>query len=124
MCLSCNVTPFHLVHPRVRSYPDSVSVEEGGDLTLTCAAEGYPQPAIAWFKDGVQLLADVSLITHSLTSVQSILHINSSVLNDAGKYQCHASSTFNVFNMSATAVSEDSTVIVSGQSIACCKPPL
>lgn len=112
------------MHPHVRSYPDSVSVEEGEGLTLTCAAEGYPQPAIAWFKDGMQLPADVSVISHSLTSVQSILHINSSVLNDAGKYQCQASSNFDLFNMSATAISEESTVIISGQLTACCKPLL
>ena len=126
MFIYCNLTPpppppphTHLVHPRVRSYPDSVSVMEGENKTLTCVAEGYPQPDIAWFKDGVQLDVGVSLISHSRTTVQSILHINSSGLNDTGQYQCQASSTFNLLNMSSTAISEETTVIIFGQLAVC-----
>lgn len=111
---------FSLVHPRARSYPNSVSVEEGENLTLTCTAEGYPLPVIVWFKDGLQLLADVEMINNSLTSVQNILHINSSVLNDTGQYHCQASSTFDFFNMSVNAISEESTVIILGQFTSAC----
>ena len=104
------------MHPRVHTYPNSVSVEEGESLTLNCTAEGYPQPVIVWFKDGAELFADVEMMNSSLTSVQSILCINSSVMNDTGLYQCQASSTFDLLNMSVTATSEESTVIIFSQS--------
>lgn len=52
----------HFVHvdegssaPVFVAQPLQQTVIEGSDVTLECAANGYPKPTILWLKDGVAL---------------------------------------------------------------------
>ncbi|XP_011701352.1 PREDICTED: neogenin-like, partial [Wasmannia auropunctata] len=64
-------------------------VTEGSDVTLECAANGFPKPAIYWLKDGVAL----DLMSHDSRYREvaaSSLMITSVKESDHGSYQCRA----------------------------------
>ncbi|XP_032671997.1 neogenin isoform X4 [Odontomachus brunneus] len=62
---------------------------EGSDVTLECAANGYPKPTILWLKDGVALdLASLDSRYRKLAaSSLTIMNVRES---DHGSYQCRA----------------------------------
>ncbi|XP_014111826.1 PREDICTED: hemicentin-2 [Pseudopodoces humilis] len=81
---------FHLVvmePPRVEaaSHPTEISIAVGTPLELMCVVTGVPMPTVTWEKDG-QLLARPSLVSGN----ESILHIESIEVADAGLYTCLA----------------------------------
>ena len=55
------------------------NVTEGNNLTLTCTANGMPQPNVYWTKPGGQRVAK---------RVLEFVNINR---NEAGEYKCEAS---------------------------------
>ncbi|XP_019699921.2 neogenin isoform X6 [Harpegnathos saltator] len=62
---------------------------EGSDVTLECAANGYPKPTILWLKDGVALDL-VSLDSRYRKVAASSLTIMDVRESDHGSYQCRA----------------------------------
>ena len=73
------------------------SVED--NITLTCAASGYPLPSITWTHNGSVVLSgatdrpDFSITnTSSGRMVQSVLYIPYAMMNDSGMYACNISS--------------------------------
>ena len=89
--------------PEVSSFP-----QLSRRLTLTCGAEGIPEPNITWYKDNVPLEGELSK-TLILTEVE---------LEDRGRYRCSASN-FNP-NMAQSETnkfednSEDAVVNIQG----------
>ncbi|KAM3619818.1 uncharacterized protein V6R79_014029 [Siganus canaliculatus] len=82
-----------LYAPVVTATPASVLVMAGDPLTLTCSAEGNPEPSITW--------------SSRTTAGQSVprgrgpeLVFSAVSLSDAGRYECHAHNTEG--NQSAT----------------------
>ncbi|XP_020283453.1 neogenin isoform X2 [Pseudomyrmex gracilis] len=62
---------------------------EGSDVTLECAANGYPKPTILWLKDGVAL--DLTSFDSRYRKVAaSSLMITDVRESDHGSYQCRA----------------------------------
>ncbi|XP_011874494.1 PREDICTED: neogenin [Vollenhovia emeryi] len=62
---------------------------EGSDVTLECAANGYPKPTILWLKDGVAL--DLTSLDSRYRKVAaSSLMITNARESDHGSYQCRA----------------------------------
>lgn len=58
----CNVSSLSITVPKLESAPvftstpnDSITVNQGNNLTLECAAEGWPVPHITWEKYGGHL---------------------------------------------------------------------
>ena len=58
----CIVSSFSITAPKLESGPvftstpnDSIAVNQGNNLTLECAAEGWPVPHVTWEKYGGQL---------------------------------------------------------------------
>ncbi|KAK2835266.1 hypothetical protein Q5P01_015750 [Channa striata] len=66
---------------------DDVIVTKGGDVTLQCAAEGVPRPAITWLKDGRPITSQ-----HSATVLNEgkLLEIKDAKVSDTGRYTCIA----------------------------------
>ncbi|KAL0107099.1 hypothetical protein PUN28_015559 [Cardiocondyla obscurior] len=62
---------------------------EGSDVTLECAANGYPKPTILWLKDGVALDL-TSLDSRYRKIAASSLMITDVRELDHGSYQCRA----------------------------------
>ena len=75
------------------------------NATLTCSADGKPQPVIAWLHNGSLVSAnqpDVSITTaavpgerdRALAGTESTLTISNLTLRDAGEYSCRAYSEY------------------------------
>ncbi|XP_036150275.1 neogenin isoform X5 [Monomorium pharaonis] len=62
---------------------------EGSDVTLECAANGYPKPTILWLKDGIALDL-TSLDSRYRKLAASSLMIMNIRESDHGSYQCRA----------------------------------
>ncbi|XP_029169996.1 neogenin isoform X5 [Nylanderia fulva] len=63
---------------------------EGSDVTLECAAIGYPKPTILWLKDGVALDLTPSFDSRYRKVAASSLMITNVRESDHGSYQCRA----------------------------------
>ncbi|XP_011252617.1 neogenin isoform X4 [Camponotus floridanus] len=61
---------------------------EGSDVTLECAANGYPKPTIQWLKDGAAL--NLSFVSRYRKVAASSLMITAVRESDHGSYQCRA----------------------------------
>lgn len=64
----------------------TTEVVEGGSALLSCRAEGYPTPAMTWFKDGTRLPSEER---HVITTTGS-LRILQVEERDGGLYTCQA----------------------------------
>ena len=80
-----------------------VTRNEGQNVTFNCTADGVPQPAIVWRKNG-QLLLNTSRVTiissqesngfHTkYTPATSVITITKLRGNDNGSYSCRADNT-------------------------------
>ena len=63
-------------------------------LVLRCIATGYPQPTIAWYKDGRRIAREVS----------SLLVIEEVELSDRGVYHCTATNTLGNVNSTSAVI--------------------
>jgi len=63
--------------------PPSKNYQARDTVSITCQVNGFPAPAILWYKDGIQLESDerISLDGSSLV-------IGYAQLLDAGEYKC------------------------------------
>ncbi|XP_047443825.1 hemicentin-1 isoform X2 [Mugil cephalus] len=66
---------------------DDVTVTKGGDVTLQCAAEGVPQPAVTWLKDGRPITGQHGA---KVLNEGRLLQIKDAKVSDTGRYTCIA----------------------------------
>ena len=78
--------PVFLITPRGKS------ALVGGEVTLECSANGLPQPAVTWLKDGREIELDLLDTSYVKTGTGS-LTIRNIKLEDEGGYQCRAENT-------------------------------
>ena len=78
--------PVFLLTPRGRS------VLAGSEVTLECSANGLPQPALTWLKDGREIELDL-LDSRYVKTGSGSLTINNVRVEDEGGYQCRAENT-------------------------------
>ncbi|KAG7230562.1 hypothetical protein INR49_025278 [Caranx melampygus] len=67
--------------------PKEVKIKVNSTLTLECAAEAFPTPALQWYKDGQILHADSHV---SITANGRIVQIKHAQVSDTGRYTCVA----------------------------------
>ncbi|XP_027145831.1 hemicentin-1 [Larimichthys crocea] len=66
---------------------DDVAVTKGGDVTLQCAAEGVPRPAVTWLKDGRPIMGQHGA---KVLNEGRLLQIKDAKVSDTGRYTCIA----------------------------------
>ncbi|XP_074524022.1 hemicentin-1 [Halichoeres trimaculatus] len=66
---------------------DDVAVTKGGNVTLQCAAEGVPRPAITWLKDGRPITGQHGA---KVLNEGRLLQIKDAKVSDTGRYTCIA----------------------------------
>ena len=66
---------------------DDITVTKGGDVTLQCAAEGVPRPAVTWLKDGRPI---TGLHSAKVLNEGRLLQIKDAKVSDTGRYTCIA----------------------------------
>ncbi|KAM3875993.1 hemicentin-1 [Diretmus argenteus] len=66
---------------------DDVTVTKGGDVTLQCAAEGVPRPALTWLKDGRPITGQHGA---KVLNEGRLLQIKDAKVSDTGRYTCIA----------------------------------
>lgn len=66
---------------------DDVAVTKGGNVTLQCAAEGIPRPAVTWLKDGRPLSGHQRA---KILNEGRLLQIRNVKVSDTGRYTCTA----------------------------------
>ncbi|KAM3620522.1 uncharacterized protein V6R79_024924 [Siganus canaliculatus] len=67
--------------------PKEVKVKVNSTLTLECAAQAFPPPALRWFKDG-QALAEDDHVT--ITANGRIVQVKHAQVSDTGRFTCVA----------------------------------
>lgn len=92
------------ISPVIKQPPQNITGTLFSTVTLTCLAEGFPQPQIHWFKDGTRLS------TQSSTS--SELMIEELTPSTRGFYYCEA------VNSADTVRSKDALVNIRGSIMA------
>ena len=78
--------PVFLITPRGKS------ALVGDEVTLECSANGLPQPAVTWLKDGREIELELLDTSYVKTGTGS-LTIRNIKLEDEGGYQCRAENT-------------------------------
>ncbi|XP_034738598.1 hemicentin-1 isoform X2 [Etheostoma cragini] len=66
---------------------NDVAVTKGGDVTLQCAAEGVPRPAVTWLKDGRPITGEHGA---KVLNEGRLLQIKDAKVSDTGRYTCFA----------------------------------
>ncbi|XP_061594740.1 hemicentin-1 [Cololabis saira] len=66
---------------------EDVTVTKGGDVTLQCAAEGVPRPAVTWLKDGRPVTGQHGA---KVLNEGRLLQIKDAKVSDTGRYTCIA----------------------------------
>ncbi|XP_061153333.1 hemicentin-1 isoform X4 [Syngnathus typhle] len=66
---------------------DAAVVTKGGNVTLRCAADGLPRPALTWLKDGRPV---TGLRGAKLLNEGRLLQIQDAKISDTGRYTCIA----------------------------------
>ena len=95
---TCTVSPRFAVDERLTS--SVVTPLPGATVQLSCRAVARPPPHVTWYKDGVRLSTDESLLIPEVTS------------SDAGRYDCYVRNR-------AGSVNRTYVVNVDGESGTC-----
>ncbi|XP_023810079.1 hemicentin-1 isoform X2 [Oryzias latipes] len=76
------------VRPSIRrgeGETDDITVIKGGNITLDCAAEGVPKPAVSWLKDGRPITGQHGA---KVLNDGRLLQIRDADVTDTGRYTC------------------------------------
>uniref|UniRef100_A0A665VT70 Hemicentin-1 n=1 Tax=Echeneis naucrates TaxID=173247 RepID=A0A665VT70_ECHNA len=84
---SAFITAVRPIIRRSKGENDDVTVTKGGDVTLQCAAEGVPRPAVTWLKDGRPI---TGLHGAKVLNEGRLLQIKDAKVSDTGRYTCIA----------------------------------
>ena len=107
---------FFSVPATLSLYPSDTVANLFGNINLTCAAHGFPEPTIAWEKINGNLsttdIVQTTLRSGGMELVTSTLEIRNIDLPDAGMYKCTA--TNNVIGVTVTD-SRNFTLTVCGK---------
>ncbi len=85
--LTCFLTSVRPSIRRSEGDRDDVAVTKGSDVTLQCAAEGVPRPAVTWLKDGRPITGQHGA---KVLNEGRLLHIKDAKVSDTGRYTCIA----------------------------------
>ncbi|KAM4548643.1 hemicentin-1 isoform 1-T1 [Odontesthes bonariensis] len=66
---------------------EDVTVTKGSDVTIQCAAEGVPRPAVTWLKDGRPITGQHGA---KILNEGRLLQIKDAKVSDTGRYTCIA----------------------------------
>ncbi|KAI3368574.1 hypothetical protein L3Q82_025583, partial [Scortum barcoo] len=66
---------------------DDIAVTKGGNVTIQCAAEGIPRPAITWLKDGRPITGQHGA---KVLNEGRLLQLKDAQVSDTGRYTCIA----------------------------------
>lgn len=85
-CVPCS----SLARPTISNsgpHPSEVVVTQGSDISLECEAQGIPEPAVMWLKDGRALGSgrDVAVLAGG-----RVLRLQRAQVSDTGRYVCVA----------------------------------
>lgn len=70
-----------IVPPKINVAPPRKSIVNAGEnLTLTCKADGDPQPTITWTRDGVS--------ENQFRKTENVLQLSNVQTKDVGSYRC------------------------------------
>ena len=94
--ITLNISPYFIVQP------NDTLTNNGDSLTLTCGAEGFPDPVYQWFRN------DNEMVRSNLTGDNSSMLLFDPVLfGDEGDYYCTATSNgISVNSTTATLTGE------------------
>jgi len=101
MC-ACSAAPRFAVDDRLTS--SVLSPLPGTTVQLSCRAVGRPPPRVTWYKDGVRLSRDESLLIPEVTS------------SDGGRYDCHVRNRAGSVNRTYVIDVDGETAAVVDQS--------
>ncbi|XP_059088461.1 peroxidasin-like isoform X1 [Tigriopus californicus] len=84
--------------PSITHRPVYTEVTKGGEIRLSCAAEGFPRPTFEWYKDGGRLSN-----AHDRFKIldDGTLYITNAQLDDAAHYRCSATNYLGLASSSA-----------------------
>ncbi|NXE93182.1 HMCN1 protein, partial [Menura novaehollandiae] len=73
--------------PHSGPHPSEVVVTQGSEISLECEAQGIPEPAVTWMKDGRALVGgrDVAVL-----AAGRVLRLEHAQVSDTGRYVCVA----------------------------------
>ncbi|XP_069009305.1 hemicentin-1 [Embiotoca jacksoni] len=72
---------------RTEGDTEDITMTKGGDVTLQCAAEGVPRPAVTWLKDGRPITGQHGA---KVLNEGRLLQIKDAKVSDTGRYTCIA----------------------------------
>ena len=99
------------VGPEISEPPIDNTKMEGQTIVFSCMVAGYPTPAVAWTKNGVELNVTANLrLSVSSKDGNHTLNITDVQKSDAGQYRCVAK------NSLQTSESSPSTLTVQCES--------
>ena len=104
---SDNINKTLYIRPYFTTQPMSVSTEAGQNETLTCEAEGFPEPTIQWFYD---VRADFGMNVTGMDTCN--LMFTSVQFGDEGDYYCTAISNGESTNSSTIILTGDLSLLL------------
>lgn len=84
---------FILEAPTFTKKMEDKEVKVGMSIVFECMGNGWPQPKVRWWKDGVLLM---SSYRHFMTANDQLLIITDIKDVDAGVYQCEMSNVLGI----------------------------
>ncbi|XP_034025662.1 LOW QUALITY PROTEIN: hemicentin-1 [Thalassophryne amazonica] len=88
--------------PLFSEAPGSVTANVGENITLPCAAQGFPPPSVTWYsQDGRQILPKTRSHSRIMQLENGHLEILSVWLDDEGLYICEATNQFGTIKTEA-----------------------
>ncbi|XP_055880517.1 neuroglian-like isoform X3 [Biomphalaria glabrata] len=120
LVVQCNVTNIHgylwaeatlnvlaAEAPTILKGPTELRAAEGHSFLLPCQVTGKPDPTLTWYKESMRITGGRYLVGQD-----GSLHVQKSVLSDAGVYRCTASNTYGQVEASGSVIIRRKTLIV------------